>query len=187
MNNQIPFDKLTTIDGDKIQLTNSSGLVHLQLRRFSGCPICNTHLRNFSHSVPELQKLGVTEVVVFHSKDEIIKDTIRNVDWASQFKFVADPERELYIKMGADFSGWKYLFHMKMSTLLVGLKGTPRLLKLKRWGMEAGITQRPMDVLIDTSSGRILDLHYGIDSNDQWSHEEVLSKVKNAKPTLPQS
>jgi hypothetical protein len=43
-------------------------VIHLQFRRFAGCPACNLHLRAFARYGGELAAAGVREVVVFHSK-----------------------------------------------------------------------------------------------------------------------
>jgi peroxiredoxin len=178
MNKTFPYQKLTTIDGTQIDFHHGSGLVHLQLRRFSGCPICNLHLRNLSLNLPKLNLIGVKEVIVFHSPEDVIQENIRDVDWTNGFNFIADPKREIYKEMGAESSGWKYLFRMRASTFLIGLKSLPRLLKTKRQGAEGVLTQRPMDLLIDSSSGLIVDSYYGIDSNDQWSYQEIESKAQ---------
>jgi peroxiredoxin len=170
-----PFNSLQTVDGEQVPLVNGSGLVHLQLRRFSGCPLCHIHLRNYAREMDVVLEHGVTPVVVFHSSPDVIVENTRHVDWAAQFKFVADPDRELYKKAGAELSGWRYLFRMRIKTFALALSGMPGLMKRKRWGAEAGLTQRPMDILIDSKDGRILDLKYGIDSNDQWPVSDVVA------------
>jgi hypothetical protein len=43
-----------------------------------------------------------------------------------------------------------------------GIAGFDSALKAKHWGAEAGFTQRPMDLLIDTKTGGIVDLKYAI-------------------------
>src|SRR5271167_2948651 len=43
--------------------------VHLQFRRFAGCPICNLHLQSFIQRNQEIVDAGIREVVVFHSPD----------------------------------------------------------------------------------------------------------------------
>ena len=40
-------------------------LIHLQFRRFAGCPICNLHLRTFAEQMPQLERAGVRTVAVF--------------------------------------------------------------------------------------------------------------------------
>ena len=58
---------LTTIEGRAVALPAAEGLVHLQFRRFAGCPICNLHMHEIASRHGEISEAGVTEVVVFHS------------------------------------------------------------------------------------------------------------------------
>jgi len=41
-----------------IQVPDGKNLVHLQLRRFAGCPICNTHLRSVVQRKDEITRAG---------------------------------------------------------------------------------------------------------------------------------
>ena len=41
--------------------------VHLQFRRFAGCPICGSHLHAFAERHAEIAAAGVTDVAFFHS------------------------------------------------------------------------------------------------------------------------
>ena len=77
-----------------------SGVVHLQLRRFAGCPICHLHLRSFVRRHAEIAAAGIREVVVFHSPAEEL------APHASGFPFplVADPEKRLYAELGVESS-----------------------------------------------------------------------------------
>ena len=38
---------LTTIRSERVSIPDDEGLVHLQFRRYAGCPVCNLHLRSF--------------------------------------------------------------------------------------------------------------------------------------------
>ena len=58
---------LTTIEGTAVALPAADRLVHLQFRRFAGCPICSLHMHEVASRHNEITKAGVTEVVVFHS------------------------------------------------------------------------------------------------------------------------
>ncbi|KAJ3097314.1 hypothetical protein HDU97_004963 [Phlyctochytrium planicorne] len=173
-----PIQTLTSIHDQPIAFRGKEkGLIHLQLRRFAGCPICNTHLRSISKGFDRLTAAGVTEVIVFHSDKDVIQEIHETVEWTKGFTFVADPQRDIYKKLGADFSGWRYLLRLRPSTLAAGIGGIGGLFR-SRWGAEAGVTQRPMDVLVDGKDGRVVDLKYGIDPNDQWSLAEVLERVE---------
>ncbi len=47
------FD-LSTITGQPVQIPDPDRLVHLQFRRFAGCPICNLHLRSITRRHDEI-------------------------------------------------------------------------------------------------------------------------------------
>ncbi len=44
----IPARQLTAVSGAPVHVPDRDGLVHLQFRRFAGCPVCNLHLRSFA-------------------------------------------------------------------------------------------------------------------------------------------
>ena len=63
-----PTLELTATSGERVTIPGSDGdYVHLQLRRFAGCPICNLHLRSIVTRHDEIRFHGIREVVVFHS------------------------------------------------------------------------------------------------------------------------
>ncbi len=43
---------------------------HIQFLRFSGCPICNTHIAALRREKAQLDALGIHEVLFFHSSTE---------------------------------------------------------------------------------------------------------------------
>jgi peroxiredoxin len=92
----IPERRLTTYGGKTITVPDPDQVVHLQLRRFAGCPICSLHLRSIAERHDEIAAAGVREVVVFHSPtDEFLGTEAR-----LPFDVVADPERRLYTEFG---------------------------------------------------------------------------------------
>src|SRR5579864_5136628 len=92
--------QLGTIAGDTIAVPDQQRLVHLQLRRFAGCPICNLHLRSMVVRSDEIARAGVREVVVFHSTAE----ELRRYSAGIPFALVADPNKELYRELGVESS-----------------------------------------------------------------------------------
>jgi peroxiredoxin len=63
-----PTLELTATSGQLVTIPDPAGnFVHLQLRRFAGCPICNLHLRSIVTRHDEIRSHGIREVVVFHS------------------------------------------------------------------------------------------------------------------------
>jgi hypothetical protein len=63
-----PTLELAATSGQQVTVPDLAGdYVHLQLRRFAGCPICNLHLRSIVTRHDEIRSHGIREVVVFHS------------------------------------------------------------------------------------------------------------------------
>src|SRR5438067_2337231 len=94
-----PAPVMTATTGESVTIPDSAGdLVHLQLRRFAGWPICNLHLRSIVARHDEIRSHGIREVVVFHSSAaELAKHEAE-----LPFALIADPERELYRRLGVE-------------------------------------------------------------------------------------
>lgn len=75
--------------------------VHLQLRRYAGCPICNLHLRDVARRYAEVTDRGAVEVVVFHSTAAAL--LAYGAD-RLPFPVVPDPGRLLYRELGVQAS-----------------------------------------------------------------------------------
>lgn len=161
--------KLETIDGRSVALPDPDRLVHLQFRRFAGCPICNLHLQTFAARSEELEAAGVHEVVLFHSEAE----KLRPFPDLARFDTVADPRRTLYDAYGvqtsprADFTP---------RALGAGIRGLLRRRGPLKLDVRSGILGLPADLLI-APDGTVLAVHYGRDAYDQWSVDEILSLI----------
>src|SRR5215472_6012563 len=83
----VPARQLATVGGATVQLPDPNGLVHLQFRRFAGCPVCNLHLRSFARRNAEVLASGTREVVVFHAPAEELRPHVDSLPFA----VVADP------------------------------------------------------------------------------------------------
>src|SRR5437016_12161477 len=92
-----PTLKLAATSGQQVTVPDPAGdYVHLQLRRFAGCPICNLHLRSIVTRHDEIRSAGIREVVVFHSTAaELAKHQAE-----LPFPLIADPGRVLYRRLG---------------------------------------------------------------------------------------
>src|SRR2546430_11129968 len=92
-----PTLQLAAISGRLVTIPDPAGdYVHLQLRRFAGCPICNLHLRSIVRRYDEIRSHGIREAVVFHSTvAELAK-----YEADLPFPLIADPERQLYRRLG---------------------------------------------------------------------------------------
>ena len=94
-----PALELAATCGQLVTVPDPAGdHVHLQLRRFAGCPICNRHLRSVVTRHDEIRSAGIREVVVFHSTAaELAKHQA-----GLPFPLIADPERVLYRRLGVE-------------------------------------------------------------------------------------
>ena len=96
---RIPDLRLTSIRNQPIVIPNGEvSFVHLQFRRYAGCPICNLHLRSFVKRISDLERAGVREVVVFHSSAEAMLPYQGDLP----FEAVADPQKNLYRQFGVE-------------------------------------------------------------------------------------
>jgi peroxiredoxin len=86
--------ELVNIHGNPVP--DSERLVHLQFRRYAGCPACNVHLRSIARRHDEILATGIREIVVFHSK----RETMLEFQGELPFAAVADPEKRLYAEFG---------------------------------------------------------------------------------------
>lgn len=158
--------QLATIHADPVPVPDPARLVHLQFRRYAGCPICNLHLRAVANRHDEIVAAGVREVVVFHSSVA----QMRPYQGDLPFDAVADPDRKLYREFGVEPSPRSVLDPRAIWTgLRAGARrlggGLPPLGK-KLFGL-------PADFLI-APDGRVLALRYGAHAADQWSVDELL-------------
>jgi peroxiredoxin len=150
----------TTIRGVPVAIPDpSSGFVHLQFRRFAGCPVCNFHLHTLRKRLADIKAAGIREVAVFHSSTEEM------VHYQGQLPFdcIADPTKALYRAFGV-------ALHPRV--LLAGFRG---VLTTRRFYKKAenGILGLPADFLIDPK-GKIVAAHYGTHAYDNWDADELL-------------
>ena len=166
---------LLSITGEDVHIPDPSGLVHLQFRRFAGCPVCSLHLRSFVQRHQEVAAAGVREVVLFHSSANALRRYASDLPFA----VVADPGKRLYREFGVE-SSLRALFHWR--TLIP----IARAVAFGIWGIlrhrrpmppllrpEGGRFGLPADFLIDRD-GIVRSCHYGIHADDQWSVDELL-------------
>jgi peroxiredoxin len=157
--------ELPTIRPGSVRVPNPDGIVHLQFRRYAGCPICTLHLRAFAARHDELAAAGVREVVVFHSDRESLLEHKADLP----FDVVPDPGKALYREFGAERS-LRAVLHP--SSWLAGVRGWVPSLGVRAGA--GGYLGLPADFLIEPG-GRVLAHRYGTHANDQWSVDEVLA------------
>jgi peroxiredoxin len=157
---------LESATGERVRVPDTERLTHVQLRRFAGCPVCNTHLRSFVRRHDELVAGGIREVVVFHSPPDALAGHQADLP----FPAVADPEKRLYRELGVEGSLASVL-HPR--AWLAGLKGTlSGRMGLPSWG--ESVLGLPGDFLL-APDGRVLAVKYGGHAYDQWSVDDVLA------------
>lgn len=159
---------LETLAGERIPVPDPVRAVHLQLRRYAGCPICSFHLRTFSRRKDELDAAGILEVVVFHSS----ASELRKVQSELPFHVVPDPTRALYNALGVATSPRAVLdpraWLAAARGVASGASPDPSA------GSADGSFGLPADFLI-APSGRVIAVKYGVHADDQWSLDEVLA------------
>ncbi|WP_086827135.1 peroxiredoxin-like family protein [Allokutzneria sp. NRRL B-24872] len=171
---EVTARELIAVSGERVRVPDPDRLVHLQFRRFAGCPICNLHLRSVVLRHDEITAAGVREVVFFHSP----ADELRQYDLP--FVVIADPERRYYREFGVE-AGRRALLHPKtwgaiLSGTAFTLLGKFRPPAAKQEGGRLGL---PADFLID-QDGRVLAEKHGEHAYDQWSVDELLALVSRA-------
>ena len=161
---------LVNIHGAEVAIPDKNNKwVHLQFRRFAGCPICNLHLQTFIKRNEEIVAAGIKEVVVFHSPDSSL------LDYQGKFPFdvIGDPEKILYKQFGVESSIWAVLNPKAWPAMIKGI-----MAKDKPVGdPEGGPFSLPADIMI-APNGKVVASHYGKHAYDQWEVDQVLAMVK---------
>lgn len=177
--------ELMTIDGRKVSVPDTKRLVHLQFRRFAGCPVCNLHLHSFVRRYGEIAAAGILEVVVFHSSVEELSAHSRDIPFA----VVADPDKALYVDFGVDSSPRSLLDPRAWIAILRGVfKALPAVLLGQRpapsLNPHGGRFGLPADFLI-APDGLVVASKYGVHANDQWNVDEVFQLARSTRDCEP--
>lgn len=166
-----PLKGLVNLQGQAINLPDASkALVHLQFRRFAGCPICNLHLREMASRIHEIRQAGIWEVVFFHSSAASMQPYQGDLP----FDCIADPDKVFYRQFGVEASVLGLLDPRNILAVMKGMASAfPTHLSA---GGEAGHAGMPADFLID-ATGMIVACHYGSYADDQWTVDELLAQA----------
>jgi peroxiredoxin len=176
-----PARELAALSGERVHVPDPESLVHLQLRRFAGCPICNLHLRSFVRRRDEVEKAGIREVVVFHSPAGELAPHASDLPFA----VIPDPDKRLYLELGVESSlralfsprAWLPVLRAVALGTLDILRGRARPPSLAPHGGRLGL---PADFLI-AGDGRVVACKYGEHADDQWSVDELLEKARGGR------
>ncbi|MES9806713.1 AhpC/TSA family protein [Streptomyces cinereoruber] len=170
----VPVRTLVPVLGPPLPLPDPDRPVHVQFRRFAGCPVCNLHLRSVVRRHEEIERAGIREVVLFHSPAEELREHVAHLPFA----VVADPGKLLYAEFGVeahrrallDPRGWPAIVRAVLSGAVELVRGRGRLPAAAQPGGRTGL---PADFLV-TPGGRITAVKYGEHVYDQWSVDELL-------------
>ncbi|WP_213768709.1 peroxiredoxin-like family protein [Caballeronia sp. dw_19] len=168
--------QITALNGT-VKLPDPNQLVHLQFRRFAGCPVCDLHLHSIAQRHDEIVSAGILEVAVFHSS----ADDLRPFTMELPFAVVADPQKKLYAEFGTEASpqallnprAWRPILRGVLRSLGRILRGRQPVTSVHTEGGKLGL---PADFLI-ARDGRILACKYGVHIYDQWSVHDLLTQV----------
>jgi hypothetical protein len=174
--------ELRTVLGKPVTIPDPQHLVHLQFRRFAGCPICNLHLRSIVNRHDEILAAGIHEVVVFHSPADELRPHVEDLP----FDAVADPDKRLYVQYGVESAPRSLLNPRAWAAIIRGsLSDIGPILRGKRPGPSrkphGGRLGLPGDFLID-ETGQILASKLGEHAYDQWSVDELLNHAQARTP-----
>jgi hypothetical protein len=165
--------ELTAVGGAIVPIPDPERLVHLQFRRFAGCPICNLHLRGIVRRHDEIEAAGVREVVVFHSTAEEL------AEYDLPFAVIADPRKRLYAEYGVRASPRALLNPRVYGPLLrAATRSAAAIVRGREKGPSArqpgGRLGLPADFLI-APDGAMVARKYGRHAYDQWTVDELLA------------
>jgi AhpC/TSA family len=176
----IAASRIPTLNG-VVALPDPARLIHLQFRRFAGCPVCDLHLHSIAQRHDEIVAAGILEVAVFHSG----ADDLRPFTKELPFAIVADPEKKLYAQFGAEASpqallnprAWLPILRGVLRSLDGVLRGRQPITSFHTEGGKLGL---PADFLI-AEDGRILACKYGTHIYDQWSVDDLLAQAEQIR------
>ncbi|MFJ4817983.1 peroxiredoxin-like family protein [Streptomyces sp. NPDC088801] len=174
--------RMTTVAGDAVAVPDPERLIHLQFRRFAGCPVCHLHLRSVVRRHAEIEAAGVREVVVFHSPAEELRRHTTDLPFA----VVADPGKRLYVEFGVESAprallsprAWGPVVRAVLRGGWEVARGRERLPATSQPGGRLGL---PADFLI-APGGRVVAAKYGEHVYDQWPVEELLHLASSHRP-----
>ncbi|MFJ4535267.1 peroxiredoxin-like family protein [Streptomyces tibetensis] len=173
---------MATVSGAPVAVPDPERLVHLQFRRFAGCPVCHLHLRSVVRRHAEIEAAGVREVVVFHSPAEELRRHTEDLPFA----VVADPDKRLYAEFGVESAPRALLDPRAWGPVIAAVvrggwqvvRGRERLPAADQPGGRLGL---PADFLIGTD-GRVLAVKYGEHAYDQWPVDELVHLASSHRP-----
>ena len=167
----VPEIMAQNIHGGEVRVPdNKAKWVHIQFRRFAGCPICNLHLQSYVKRSGELKDGGIHEIVFFHSPKESLLPYQGNFP----FDVIGDPDKIFYKRFGVTTSLMALLNPKVWSTLFKANSEKDK----PKGAIEGGPLGLPADFLINPQ-GKVVACHYGTHAYDQWPVDELLRLARN--------
>ncbi|MFC0041643.1 peroxiredoxin-like family protein [Actinomadura rayongensis] len=175
---EVPFRELAAVHGPPVPIPDPGRLVHLQFRRFAGCPVCNLHLRSVAVRHDEIERAGIREVAVFHSPADELREHTADLPFA----VVADPGRALYREFGVergprallDPRVWPTIARAVAASSVRAARGRDRLPAARPSGGRLGL---PGDFLV-APDGTVVAHKLGRHAGDQWPVDEILALAR---------
>lgn len=157
--------ELATFDGRIVRIPEPGRIVHLQFRRFAGCPVCKLHLRSIAARIADLEAAGIREIAVFHSSARALREHGIELPFA----VIADPQEALYRAFGVRKSLRAVLDPRAWAAIVKGLSvyGPGKEADESALGL-------PADFLI-APDGRIIARKYGKHADDHLSVDDVIA------------
>ncbi|HVV13173.1 peroxiredoxin-like family protein [Amycolatopsis sp.] len=166
--------ELISVTGEPVSLPDPGRLVHLQFRRFAGCPICNLHLRSVARRHDEIAAAGVREVVFFHAPADELRHHVAELPFA----VIPDPDKRNYVEFGVESAPRALLDPRAWGGIVRGIfTGLLRRDPFPAGKPTGGRLGLPADFLI-APDGRVLAAKYGEHANDQWPVDELLALAR---------
>jgi hypothetical protein len=184
---RIASRRLSTASGEQLAVPHATQLVHLQFRRFAGCPVCHLHLREVIRRAREIEAAGIIDVVFFHSSVGELRE------YAAELPryVVADPELQWYREFGVESGARALLDPRAYGPILRAVFQTSLRVargrdKLRFPRAENGRLGLPADFLIAPDQ-QLMAAKYGRHADDQWSVDELLALAAGHREQHSQS
>ena len=170
------FPQLTVTTSKGAPLTipvAGANYTHVQFRRFSGCPICNTHIAELRRNIAQLEAAEIHEVLFFHSSQEDVAAFHKDLP----FDAVGDREKHYYRQFGVE-SSWEVASAAAVRAALASIvRGN---FGLKITGGPLGL---PAEFLL-APDGHIKAAHYGKHAYDQWPVQTLLDLARDSRSVV---
>jgi peroxiredoxin len=166
--------ELRAVSGEYVRVPDAQP-VHLQFRRFAGCPICNLHLQSFARAHERVRAAGIREIAVFHAPAEELLPHVANLP----FPVIGDPDKRMYREFGVEEAPralldprvWPSIATAIAAAAIALARGRGAPPRRRPTGGRLGL---PADFLI-APDGRVVACKYGAHADDQWSVDELLA------------